>query len=125
MTQLSSLKKNLVAYGLFQVLILVGWVSLAWLNPIGFWTSYLPILPLWLVVATVRNYKRIERNQEVSLLPYTCFLWVTLVLTLIVVLQGFFDGILWAVFRLAWTWKLRRQLQDYRHRLDLGKTDTI
>lgn len=117
MTELSMLKKHLVAYGLFQVLALSVWLLTAWVDPIAFLSSYLPILPLWVLIATIRNYRRIQHDKKVAILPYTCYIWVTVVMSLFFVLDGLFLSFFGAVFRIVWTWKLRRKLRDYRHSL--------
>lgn len=117
------LTKHLFWYAIFHLLVLVMWLIGAWADRSTLVVWLFPLLPLWVVLVTISNRTRMQHEQDVTVLPYMCYFWMDVVLTLILVFQGFLGGLLWSVFRIVWTWKVIDRLKAYRVWLKQDKID--
>lgn len=76
-----------------------------------------PLFSLTMVIGTLINRTRVQQSKDVMIWLYAVYFWTNLVMTLLLVFQGFLSGSFWSIFRIVWTWKLLGWLKDYKRQL--------
>lgn len=120
-----ALKKQLFWYAIFHgVASVIGMIGVVALGSVDGMILF-PLLSIGMVVSTLANRTRIQQGREVAIWPYTAYFWTNLIMTFLLVFQGFFGGLFWSIFRIVWTWKVIGWLKEYRNWVDQQKTDLI
>lgn len=120
-----SLKKQLFWYAAFHgVASVVGMIGVVALGSVDGMILF-PLFSIGMVVSTLVNRIRIQQERDVMIWPYTAYFWTNLIMTFLLVFQGFFGGLFWSIFRIVWTWKVMNWLKDYQAWLRQEKIDTL